>query len=98
MKERALQSEIISWLKREGFYVIKPKPGPGVPVGCPDIIGLHRIGWVAIEVKASPTAKFQPGQELTLKRLTAMGHYVFVVHPENWQDVRFKLFTLLCLS
>lgn len=82
--ESKLQSEIISWLKINKVYVIKTKPGPGTPVGCPDIIGLYKNKWLAIEVKASETAKFQPGQKFTLQTLKADNEFVYVIYPENW--------------
>ena len=89
--ESKLQSDIISWLKINGVYVIKTKPGPGTPVGCPDIIGLYYDRWLAIEVKAGPRAPFQPGQKLTLQTLRESNPFVFVAYPENWPEVRAQL-------
>lgn len=92
--EGKLQSEIISWLKINGVYVVKTKPGPGTPVGCPDIIGLYKDRWLAIEVKAGPKAPFQPGQKLTLQTLGAKNDFVFTAYPENWPDIKAELVEL----
>lgn len=88
MNESKLQSEIISWLKINGVYVIKTKPGPGTPIGCPDIIGLYKGKWLAIEVKSDGKAKFQPGQRETLQRLNDLGGTVYVIYPEVWAAVK----------
>lgn len=88
--EKRLQTKIIKFLKDGGCYVIKTKPQPGTPVGCPDIIALNpRVGtWAAIEVKADAKSGFQPGQEATLDFLRRGCEFVYVVHPENWPAVR----------
>lgn len=89
--ESKLQSDIISWLKINGVYVIKAKAGPGVPVGCPDIIGLYRNKWLAIEVKADERAPFQPGQKLTLQSLKLGNNFIYVAYPENWPMIKEEL-------
>ncbi len=86
--EAKLQSEIIGWLKINGVYVIKPRSGPGVPHGCPDIIGLYKDRWLTIEVKTDATSKFQPLQKDTLARLKAGNRFVYVVYPENWAETK----------
>lgn len=89
--ERKLQSKIIKWLKEQGAYVIKPKAGPGVPVGCPDVIFLYGPQWGAIEVKASEYAPFQPGQQQTLAMMKMNNGWVYRVYPENWPQVQAEL-------
>jgi Holliday junction resolvase len=89
--ESKLQSEIIAWLKINGVYVIKTRPGAGTPVGCPDIIGLYHQRWIAIEVKASDKAPFQAGQKYTLQLLKEGNSFVYVVCPENWELVKEEL-------
>lgn len=91
MTEKQLQAKIIKWLKEKKFYVIKTRPGAGTPVGCPDIIAVFGDFWLAIEVKASDHAKFQPGQEITLELLRQHSDDVYVVHPDNWEDVQAKI-------
>ena len=89
--EYRLQSEIISWLKLNKVYVIKTKPGPGTPVGCPDVVGLYQDRWLAIEVKASASSTFQPGQKFTLQQMKEANSWVYVVYPENWDFVKKEL-------
>ena len=86
--EAKLQGEIIKWLRINSVYVIKTRPGAGTPVGCPDIIGVLRTHWLAMEVKASLTAKFQVGQKLTLQNLKKDNKWVYMVCPENWPLVK----------
>lgn len=88
MSEAAFQAKVIKWLKEQGAYVIKTKPGAGTPVGCPDVICLYASRWAAIECKASPSARFQPGQQLTIDRLRAGNAHVYVAYPENWDQVK----------
>lgn len=86
--EGKLQSDIIKWLKSKGAYVLKTRPIPGIPVGCPDIIFLYEGAWAAIECKASRTAKYRPGQKATLARLGLWSPFVYVVYPQNWPSVK----------
>lgn len=95
MSEQQLQTKIINWLKKKGCYVIKAQAGPGVPVGCPDIIALFDGGgWVAIEVKATEKARFQPLQLQTVKKLNGM-YFSRVVYPDNWKEVQKELADML---
>lgn len=94
MSEAKLQSEITRYLKSKGCYVIKTKPGMGIPVGCPDIIFLLEGFWGALEVKASLKANFKPLQEDTLLKLDEWS-YAKIVFPEIWPDVKLELETML---
>lgn len=95
MTEAQLQSKIVTWLKAKGLYVIKTAPGPGTPVGCPDVIGLiDGGGWVALEIKASPKARYQPLQQKTIAKLDGM-FYSRRVDPTNWEAVKAELETLI---
>lgn len=89
--ESKIQSVIIKWIKSKGAYVIKTKPGPGVPVGCPDVVFLYEGAWGVIEVKADAKSKFQPGQTDTLNRLSEWSPFVWVVNPDNWAYVKEEL-------
>lgn len=91
MSEKKLQSEIIKWLRTNDVYVIKTTPGAGTPVGCPDIIGLYRGRYLAIEAKASEKARNQPLQLETLRRLGEYSGFVFRVHPDNWPAVKLQI-------
>lgn len=89
--ERRLQTKIIRWLKGQGAYVIKTRPGAGTPVGCPDIIFLFKNRWGAIEVKADERARWQPGQKPTLLFLRGQNDFVYKVYPENWDEIKSEL-------
>lgn len=88
MTESRLQQLILGFLRGRGAYAIKMKPQPGVPVGCPDIFAFYKERWVAVEVKKSVTAPFRVGQEPTLAYLHGFNPFVFVVFPENWDEVK----------
>ena len=88
MNESKLQSEIIKWLKHQGCYVIKHSAIAGVPTGCPDLSAYYDGAVIFIEVKASPKAKFQPLQKETLAKLRDWFEFVYVVYPENWEEVK----------
>lgn len=92
--ESKLQSKIIKFLKQKGAYVVKTKPGPGTPVGCPDILFLYEGAWGAIECKASEGARYQPGQEATLRRLQDWSPFVYTASPENWDLICKELLLL----
>ena len=94
MSEAYLQAKIIRHLKSKGCYVIKTTPGPGVPVGCPDIIFMKDGFWGGIEAKASKTSRFQPLQKDTIALLNDMS-WCRPVFPENWADIKLELDRLL---
>lgn len=94
MSESSLQSIIVRYLKDKGCYVIKTKPQPGTPIGCPDIIFLLEGFWGALEVKASISAGFKPLQEDTLLKLGKWS-YAKVVFPDIWPEVRQELENIL---
>lgn len=102
--ERKLQSEIATYLRRKGAFVLTVQPQAGIPSGTPDIIALlDGGGWVALEVKASNpykkdgTAKahaFQPLQQETVRKLNTM-YFARIVWPDNWNNIRTELEHLL---
>lgn len=91
MTETQLQSDIAKWLRVHGVYVITTRVLPGVPVGCPDIIGLYQNKWLVIEVKKAPKAPFRPGQQATLLQLKKGNTFVYVANPENWLIIKQEL-------
>lgn len=92
--ESNLQSKIRKYLKGKGCYVLVITGGPGIPDGCSDILFLLEGFWGAIEVKASPTAKWQPLQKETLEKFNAWS-WARRVDPTNWLDVRAELELIL---
>jgi Holliday junction resolvase len=94
MSEAYLQSKVVKYLKSMGCYVIKTTPGPGVPVGCPDVIFMKDGFWGGLEVKASKTSKFQPLQKQTIELLDTMS-WCKAVYPENWETIKVELSLVL---
>jgi Holliday junction resolvase len=94
MSESKLQTEIIKYLKSKGCYVIKTRPGPGTPTGCPDIIFLLEGFWAAIETKANSIAPYQPLQKATLEKFNNWS-WARRVDPYNWPDIKKELEDLI---
>jgi Holliday junction resolvase len=94
MSEAYLQGNIVKFLKSQGCYVIKTTPGPGVPVGCPDILFMKDGFWGGLEVKASKTSRFQPLQKATIEKLDSMS-WCKAVYPENWKIIKLELQQIL---
>lgn len=92
--ESKTQERLIKYLKKRGCYVIKPKPGPGVPVGCPDVIFLFEGFWGAFEVKSSKLARYQPLQKETIQKFDGWS-YARVVYPANFDEIINELEHLL---
>lgn len=92
--EAETQKQLITFLKSKGCYVIKTKPGPGTPVGCPDVLALHEGFWGAFECKGSEKARFQPLQKETLAKLNDWS-YATVVHPGNFEQIVAELDRML---
>lgn len=84
--EAKVQKRLVKYLRDQGCYVLKTRPGPGIPVGCPDVIALHEGAWFAFECKAYKNSPYRPGQEATIKRLSKWS-FVWVVYSENIDDV-----------
>lgn len=92
--ESNLQSTIRKWLKGRGCYVMVIRPQPGIPDGMSDILFLKEGFWGVIEVKPNPTAKWQPLQKETLKKLDDWS-WGRRVDPTTWPGVRAELEVLL---
>lgn len=94
MIEAKLQSEIIKWLKSRGAYVIKNRAGPGVPVGCPDIVFFYKANWGVIEVKASEKSRYRPAQADTILKLSLWSPFVYRADPVTWSMIKAELVAL----
>lgn len=84
--EKKVQTKILQCLRRNKFYVIKTRPGPGTPTGCPDILFFKEGFWGAIEVKAYEDSYYQVGQELTLAKLNDWS-WARTAHSSNVQQI-----------
>ncbi len=92
--ESKTQQKLVKYLKGKGCYVIKTKPGPGTPVGCPDVIALYKNFWGAFEVKASETSPFRPLQKDTISKLAGWS-FARVVFPKNLDNILAELDRIL---
>lgn len=92
--ESRLQSNIRTYLKGKGCYVLVIRPQPGIPDGCSDIIFMLEGFWGALEVKKSPTAEYQPLQKETLAKFDDWS-WARRVDPTNWPEVRGELDNML---
>lgn len=63
--------------------------------GDPDLYICLAGVFVALELKASATSKLRPLQEWKLAKIKAAGGIALVAYPENWQDVKQTLLTIL---
>ena len=92
--EEKIQKRLVRFLKSKGCYVIKTKPGPGTPVGCPDVFAFYE-GWYGVfECKASEKAPFQTLQKQTLAKFQEWTT-TWVVYPENYDEVEAELKQIL---
>lgn len=92
--ESGLQSEIRKYLRSKGCYVIKTQAGPGVPMGCPDLIFMLEGFWGGAEIKARANASFQPLQKETIKKLHGWS-WCKTIYPENWSVIKEELEIIL---
>ena len=90
--ESKLQSDISKHFRMIGCIVMKMPAGyQNIPVGFPDLLILAPNGrYFNLEVKASPTAPFQPLQKEYIAKLDAMS-YSRAVNPENWDEIRTEI-------
>lgn len=94
MSEATFQSSVTKWLRSQGCWVMKTRPGMGTPVGTADIFFCKEgfYGW--IEAKASKTAPIRPGQREFIAKM-AEWSWAKIAFPENWESVKKELLLLL---
>lgn len=92
--EKKVQDKIIKHLKSKKCYIIKTKPGPGTPKGCPDIIFMLEGFWGAIEIKAHENSPYQSLQPETIAKFQEWS-WCRVAHTENVLDVIAELNEIL---
>jgi Holliday junction resolvase len=84
--EKKVQDKIIKTFRRNGFYVMKLRPGPGIPKGMCDVLALKEGFWGVVECKAYPDSDWQTLQEPTFKKLSDWS-WGRVAHSENVEEV-----------
>ena len=84
--EKAVQTKIIKSAKKAGFYVIKTRPGPGVPKGMLDVLLLKEGFWGVVECKATEKSAWQPLQKEMFAKF-ADWSWARVAHSGNVDEV-----------
>ena len=78
--ERTITNEILSWLKKEGYWAVKIHGAAYQTAGLPDIIAIDRKGrFVGLEVKRPIIGKVTELQKRTLENINLGGGYAVVV-------------------
>ncbi len=87
MLEKPIRTKIAKWLNSldQGYFEVS---GPGSPTGKPDITGVLKGRYVAVEVKG-PKGTVKKHQEYVHKKLRAAGAIVFVAH--SLSEAKLKL-------
>lgn len=86
MRESAFQGSLIRTIKNLLPGCIVLKLDPNYIQGIPDLLVLHGITWVALEIKKSENASHRPNQEFYINKMSKMSYATFV-YPENVQQV-----------
>lgn len=78
--EKTITNEILSWLKKEGYWAVKIHGAAYQTAGLPDIIAIDRHGrFVGLEVKRPIIGKVTELQKRTLENINMGGGYAVVV-------------------
>lgn len=86
MRESKFQSDLIKELKYLFPGCVVLKNDANYIQGFPDLLILFKDKWVALEVKASPTASHQPNQDYYVDMLNEMS-YASYIYPQNKESV-----------
>ena len=89
--ESKIEYKAVQELLELGAWVTKLNAAPGVPLGAPDRMFVYGEKWAVIEFKRDAKAPFRIGQKIQLDRLKKMNPFVYVVYPENWEEVKAEL-------
>lgn len=84
--EKKVQDKIVKAARQAGFYVMKLRPGPGIPKGMLDVLILKEGFWGVIECKAVPKSKWQPLQPETFAKFEQWS-WARVAHSENVNEI-----------
>lgn len=88
MLEREFQAKVISELKERYKGCVIIKNDANYIQGFPDLLILYRDTWIALEVKQSANAHYQPNQKWWLECLSTMS-LATTIYPEN-KDIVFN--------
>lgn len=86
MKESTLQAKIKKRLEEAGAVVLKYPQNAYSQKGVSDLIWFYHSLYGFLEVKASPTAPFRPGQREFLSKMSRWT-LAEAINPENQEEV-----------
>lgn len=86
MRESKFQADLIKELKYLFPGCVVLKNDSSYIQGIPDLLVLFKDKWVALEVKASPTAGHQPNQDYYIDLLDGMS-FASYIYPQNKESV-----------
>lgn len=92
--EAPIQKEVIKFLKKNGCFVMKLTPMPGIPAGTSDIFFCKDGFYGFIECKAKKNSKRRPGQPEFIKKMNEWSYGEFV-HKDNLEEIKRELEELL---
>ena len=97
MKESAFQQLVVKWLRAKGCVVLKYQQNATTRASIPDILFLKDGFWGAIEVKATKSSSFRPGQKAMVEKLDSMSwaRVVWGGKNSNWPEVQKELTEML---
>lgn len=84
--EKRVQDKIIKAFKRNGFYVMKLRPGPGIPKGMLDVLALKEGFWGVVECKAYEKSEWKVLQEYTFNKFSDWS-WARVAHSDNVDEI-----------
>lgn len=85
--EKTITNEILSWLKKEGYWAVKIHGAAYQTAGLPDIIAIDLKGrFVGLEVKRPIIGQVTELQKRTLENINMGGGYAVVVR--SLEDAR----------
>ena len=94
MREKNIENRIKTYLKSKGVWHVKYFANSFTPVGIPDILACCNGRFLAIEVK-NETGKTSPLQDYNLAEIEKCGGFALVVRPQNFNDFKLIVETLL---
>lgn len=90
MTEQQFQRKVLGYInklpKAFAFKVIAANK-----IGIPDIVGVIKGRFVAIEVKKSSGSIVKKIQTFVLNKINSCGGFTFIVYPENFELLKTKL-------
>lgn len=91
--EKAFESKIKAYLKKQGAYFVKYFGCSYSQAGVPDILACINGVFVAIEVKAS-TGRPSALQVFNLRQIDAAGGIALLAYPEDFEQLKALLLAL----